>query len=109
ADGDFRKDLYYRLAVVPLRMPPLRERRDDVLPLAEAFACRFAKDAVAISPPAAAALAAYDWPGNVRELENAIERAVVLGGDARMIDVADLPPALREPAAPPPVDADFPP
>jgi len=109
AEGEFRKDLYYRLAVVPVRLPSLRERRDDVIALAETFARRFGGEGVTISPRAAAALAAYDWPGNVRELENAVERAVVLGGAAGTIDVDDLPPALREPAAPPEVDADFPP
>ena len=108
ADGDFRKDLYYRLAVVPLVLPPLRERREDVLPLAESFVRRFAKGGATISPQAAAALTAYDWPGNVRELENAMERAAVLGGDARTISVADLPAALREPAPPPSETADFP-
>jgi two-component system, NtrC family, response regulator len=107
-DGDFRKDLYYRLAVVPLSMPPLRERRDDVLPLAESFAQRFGGAGTTIAPSAAAALRAYDWPGNVRELENAMERAVVLGGDDHRIEAADLPPALREPAAPPPLTDDFP-
>jgi two-component system NtrC family response regulator len=108
ADGDFRKDLYYRLAVVPLVLPPLRERREDVLPLAESFVRKFAKAGVTISPQAAAALKAYDWPGNVRELENAMERAAVLGGDAGTIALADLPAALREPAAPPSAESGFP-
>jgi two-component system NtrC family response regulator len=109
AEGEFRKDLYYRLAVVPMRLPALRERRGDILPLAESFARRFGGEDVKISREAAAALTAYDWPGNVRELENAVERAVVLGGDARTIDVADLPPALLAPTPPPAVAAEFPP
>jgi two-component system NtrC family response regulator len=108
ADGDFRKDLYYRLAVVPLVLPALRERRDDVLPLAESFVRKFAKPGATISRDAAAALTAYDWPGNVRELENAIERAAVLGAGAGTIALADLPAALREPAPPPPLDDGFP-
>jgi DNA-binding NtrC family response regulator len=90
----FRQDLYYRLRVVEIRVPPLRERRDDVLPLARGFlveAARRTKRRVAgLTPAAAAQLVRYDWPGNVRELENAVERAVVLAKGAR-IDVEDLP------------------
>jgi len=109
AEGEFRKDLYYRLAVVPMRLPPLRERKGDIVPLAESFARRFGGDGVKFSREAVSALTSYDWPGNVRELENAVERALVLGGDAKTIDVADLPPAVREPASPPVVAAAFPP
>ena len=82
ADGRFRADLYYRLAVVPLRVPPLRERRDDVPRLAEHFlerhARRLGRTAVGFSSATLARLAAYDWPGNVRELQNLVERGVVL-------------------------------
>ncbi len=80
--GTFREDLYFRLKVVQLRVPPLRARPQDILPLAEHFLARyagaFAKDFRGIAPDAAAALAACPWPGNIRELRNAIERAVLL-------------------------------
>ena len=82
-NGSFRADLYYRLNVVSVTVPPLRERRDDILPLARHFAARHAEKCgravVDISEEAAAYLTGHEWPGNVRELENVIERAVVLG------------------------------
>jgi DNA-binding NtrC family response regulator len=80
--GTFRDDLFYRLSVVPITLPPLRERRDDIPPLANYFLKKYnqkrKKDVRAISTKAMKALVEHDWPGNVRELENAIERAVVL-------------------------------
>jgi DNA-binding NtrC family response regulator len=96
--GRFREDLYFRLDVVRLRVPPLRSRTADILPLAEAFARRFA-DANGVprrplSQPAIAALAAHPWPGNVRELENAIHRAVLLAeGDEIGPQAIELTPA----------------
>jgi len=98
ASGGFRADLYYRLNVVPIRVPPLRERSDDIPLLAQHFLVRFVrknrKELAGITPEAIDALCGWKWPGNVRELENAIERAVVLcRGDK--IDVGDLPPAMR--------------
>jgi DNA-binding NtrC family response regulator len=90
----FREDLYYRLRVVEIEIPPLRERREDILPLARAFvtdaAARTGRKVGGFTPAAAHQLLRYGWPGNVRELENAIERAVVLTRRAR-IDVDDLP------------------
>jgi len=90
----FRQDLYYRLRVVEIRVPPLRDRRDDVLPLARSFlaevAARVGRKATGFTPRAANQLVRYQWPGNVRELENAVERAVVLSRGPR-IDVDDLP------------------
>ena len=90
----FRQDLYYRLRVVEIRVPPLRARRDDILPLARAFltaiAARTGKKATGFTPAAAQQLLRYAWPGNVRELENAVERATVLATKTR-IDVDDLP------------------
>jgi transcriptional regulator with PAS, ATPase and Fis domain len=75
--GRFREDLYYRLQVVPLRIPPLRERRDDIPALARHFARLLAPAGTPVfAPDALAALAAYDWPGNVRELRNVIERVL---------------------------------
>jgi Nif-specific regulatory protein len=83
ARGEFRHDLYYRLNVVSIEMPPLRERREDILLLATYFMEKYAamcnRKLKGISPEARSYLLAYDWPGNVRELENTIERAVVLG------------------------------
>jgi Nif-specific regulatory protein len=80
--GNFREDLYYRLNVVPIPLPPLRERRDDILPLAQFFLKRYGelnrREVPELTPPVTEALLAYDWPGNVRELENTIERLVVL-------------------------------
>jgi DNA-binding NtrC family response regulator len=85
AAGSFAADLYYRLAVFPIRVPPLRERRDDIPGLAHHFLRTFAlelhKDVDAISESAMSALVAYDWPGNVRQLENAVHRAVILCTD----------------------------
>ena len=96
AEGAFREDLYYRLNVIPLELPPLRDRRDDIPVLAKHFLARFAPDGdVQISQSAMRALMAYAWPGNVRQLENALERAVALGAGRREIDSADLPPELQ--------------
>ncbi len=90
----FREDLYYRLNVIEIRIPPLRDRPSEIVPLAEHFIERAAvmhhKPGLALAPDARAALAAYSWPGNVRELRNAIERAVILSrGDS--IALSDLP------------------
>ena len=85
----FRQDLYYRLNVISLTMPPLRERREDIPPLAGYFVQKHAKRVkrliTGISEPALAFLRSYDWPGNVRELENAIERAIVLGSSEKIL------------------------
>jgi transcriptional regulator with GAF, ATPase, and Fis domain len=101
--GAFRKDLYYRLNVVSLVMPPLRERREDIPMLARYFAAKHGKRVTrklsGLAPEALARLEAYDWPGNVRELENAIERAVVLG-TTELIIPEDLPAAVLETPAP---------
>jgi DNA-binding NtrC family response regulator len=93
-DGRFREDLFYRLNVIPIALPPLRERREDIPALAKYFLRRFAaetkKNVTGIAPDAEARLAAYSWPGNVRELANVIERAVVLGQGAVVL-LSDLP------------------
>ena len=89
SDGRFREDLYYRINVIPLRLPSLRERRGDIPPIAEHFVTRFAgqmgKGITGISGEAMRCLEAYGWPGNVRELENAIERAVALERTATIL------------------------
>ncbi len=90
-EGRFREDLYYRLNVIPVELPPLRERREDIPLLAEHF---MAGRATKISPRAAALLRTYAWPGNIRELRNCIDRAVVLG-DGEVIQPEDLPPNVR--------------
>ena len=97
--GTFRQDLFYRLNVVALKAPPLRDRPEDILPLAEHFAKKYAaqcgRKIVGLSPQTRAYLRGYPWPGNVRELENAIERAVVLGS-AETILPEELPENIRE-------------
>jgi len=101
--GEFRQDLYYRLAVVKLTMPPLRERREDIPMLTRHFVQKNAKRCKvkpkAVSREAMAALVNYEWPGNVRELENAVERALVMGS-SEMILLEDLPESLLEQEAP---------
>src|SRR3974390_2074997 len=93
--GTFRKDLYFRLNVVTVHLPPLRERRSDIPMLVHHFLNRYAPGAhLPITPAAMKSLLQYDWPGNVRELENCIARAGTLG-DQVTIDVGDLPPAIR--------------
>lgn len=96
--GAFRKDLYFRLNVISLPVPPLRRRPEDILPLVHAFLRKynavFGLEVQDISREALALLQAYDWPGNVRELENAVERAMNFTG-ARVIEAGDLPPHLR--------------
>jgi Nif-specific regulatory protein len=98
-NGNFREDLYYRLNVVTVTMPPLRERPEDILLLADYFALKYGRKCKrpisGISREARAFLLAYDFPGNVRELENAIERAVVLGG-SDIIMPEDLPESMLE-------------
>jgi transcriptional regulator with PAS, ATPase and Fis domain len=94
-EGTFRKDLYFRLNVVTIQMPALRERRSDIPALVHALSQRYAPNQrVQLTPAAMNCLMSYDWPGNVRELENCIERALALGNHEN-IDLADLPPALR--------------
>jgi transcriptional regulator with PAS, ATPase and Fis domain len=97
--GRFRQDLYYRLAVLKITMPTLRDRREDVQMLVRHFVQKHAKrckvKARPVSPEALACLVNYDWPGNVRELENAIERALVLGS-SEMILPEDLPETVLE-------------
>ncbi|MFO0817545.1 MAG: sigma-54 dependent transcriptional regulator [Pirellulales bacterium] len=109
AKGTFRADLYFRLKVVTLLLPGLRERREDIVPLVDHFRKLFSrrhhKQVKGISPAVSRALFAYAWPGNVRQLRNAVETMVVLDSDG-VLDVDDLPPELVEtqeaPAAPPP-------
>jgi DNA-binding NtrC family response regulator len=104
ARGRFREDLYFRLNVVEIQIPPLRDRREDVEPLARAFVATAARENQIVSPglttDALDALVAYDWPGNVRELQNRITRAVVVSGgaaiDAAMLGLAAEPLAARE-------------
>jgi two-component system response regulator PilR (NtrC family) len=113
ATGKFRQDLYYRLNVIRLVLPPLRERREDLPWLAEHFLQKFSaemsKDVLAMTPDALRALERYPFPGNVRELENIIERAVALSG-GRTIGLGDLPPEVSGLAgAPTPVLAELPP
>jgi Nif-specific regulatory protein len=102
-DGSFRQDLYYRLNVVSIMMPALRERGEDVVLLARYFAEKYGEKCnrrvKGIGAEARARLMNYDWPGNVRELENAIERAVVLGTTERILP-EDLPEAVLETEAP---------
>jgi DNA-binding NtrC family response regulator len=97
--GRFRSDLYYRLKVIPVTIPPLRDRREDLPALTEMFirhfSAEFGKAVTGVDKEAAEAIAAYGWPGNVRELRNALERAVLLG-DGDTLTLWDLPPEISE-------------
>jgi DNA-binding NtrC family response regulator len=101
-DGRFRQDLYYRLEVIPIRIPPLRERQEDIPALAQHFLDEFnrelRRETEGLTPAAIALLLAHDWPGNVRELRNVIERVMILE-DKHVIDAGDLP-TFRKTAEP---------
>ena len=94
ADGDFREDLYYRLSVVDLHLPPLRDRKGEIARLTEAFIAEFSrenmKDISGITPGALAVMEAYNWPGNIRELRNCVEKMVVLA-TGKILDEKDIP------------------
>ena len=112
ADGVLREDLYYRLNVIPIHMPPLRERLEDIPLLVSHFIARITKDVgksvKGISPDSLAILERYHWPGNIRELENVVERAIVLGsGD--LLSPDSLPPHLRMPRDEQAVTVEIPP
>jgi DNA-binding NtrC family response regulator len=98
-DGTFREDLYFRLNVVAISLPPLRERREDIPPLAHHLLGKYAQEMnrpfTGFDPAAMDLLVRYDWPGNVRELANAVERALVVGR-APTVRVEDLPVRLNE-------------
>jgi two-component system, NtrC family, response regulator HydG len=97
--GDFRRDLYYRIKVVTVELPPLRQRREDIVPLMDHFRKQFnkrhGKSARSFSPSVSKRFFVYDWPGNVRQLRNAVETMVVLDTDG-LLDIDDLPPELAE-------------
>src|SRR5204863_10142505 len=120
SDGQFREDLFYRLNVIPVQIPPLRDRKEDIPLLVQHFLEKFSPHAVSqdtgppkpgvgqaartlltISQEAMRRLMSYHWPGNVRQLENAIDRAVAFSGGRTQIDVSDLPPELLQPDATP--------
>src|SRR3954469_5226219 len=104
AEGAFREDLYYRLNVIPVQIPSLRDRKEDIPLLVQHFLDKFladapggaARSAMTVSQQAMRHLMAYPWPGNVRQLENAIERAVAFGAGRSQIDFADLPPEVQQ-------------
>jgi DNA-binding NtrC family response regulator len=104
--GRFREDLYYRLNVVPIHLPPLRDRRDDIPLLVDYFLKRYAeqnrKEVRRVHPEASRLLREHDWPGNVRELQNYVERAVILG-EGPELTLDHLPPQLRGGSAPRPI------
>jgi formate hydrogenlyase transcriptional activator len=97
-EGKFRADLYYRLNVFPIRVPPLRERREDIVPLmmhyVDVYACRMGKQIEYIAPETVAGFRSYQWPGNIRELQNLIERAVILSNNGVLAN--PLPPSQPE-------------
>ena len=111
ADGRFREDLFYRINVIPIALPPLRERREDIPLLADHFLAKYSeqmgKHVTGISHDALQLMLRYDWPGNIRELENVVERAVALEATPTILPDS-LPPAIRgdapRPGAPP-IDA----
>ena len=99
ADGKFREDLYYRLNVIKIDLPPLRDRKEDIPDLANHFAAQLGGEAAkTFTEGAMAALVGYSWPGNVRELQNVVSRAVFLA-DGQEIDVGDLPKECLVPCA----------
>jgi DNA-binding NtrC family response regulator len=102
ADGTFREDLYYRLNVLPVQLPPLRERREDIPLLVQHFLQRLAPESgrtdMTVSQEAMRRLMAYRWPGNVRQLENTVERALAFSQGRSHIDVQDLPPEIQREA-----------
>jgi DNA-binding NtrC family response regulator len=115
AENQFREDLFYRLNVIPVKLPPLRERKEDIPLLVQHFLDKFqaenrladgppiARPPVTVSQDAMRRLMSYSWPGNVRQLENAIERAVAISTGRGQIDVTDLPVEIQqaqEPALP---------
>ena len=112
ADGVLREDLYYRLNVIPIHMPPLRERIEDIPLLVAHFVARITKDVgksvQAISPESLAILERYHWPGNIRELENVVERAIVLGS-GELLSPESLPPHLHAPRDEQAVSVEIPP
>jgi len=112
ADGVLREDLYYRLNVIPIHMPPLRERLEDIPLLVAHFVTRVTKDVgksvKGISPESLAILERYHWPGNIRELENVVERAIVLGS-GEFLSPESLPPQLRAPRNEQTVNVEIPP
>jgi transcriptional regulator with PAS, ATPase and Fis domain len=104
AEGTFREDLFYRLNVIPVQLPPLRDRRDDIPLLVQHFLQKLGPDSgrtsVTVSQEALRRLMAYPWPGNVRQLENAVERALAFSHGRTQIDVGDLTPDIQNlPAA----------
>src|SRR5262245_28293675 len=101
SDGSFRGDLFYRLNVIPVELPPLRERKEDVPLLVQHFLEKFQQRPMTVSQEAMRWLMSYQWPGNVRQLENAIERAIAFSGGRSQIDVTDLPPELDQGATAP--------
>jgi len=106
AEGTFREDLYYRLNVIPITLPPLRDRRDDIPLLTKHFLEKFSPASkMQASQGAMRLLMSYSWPGNVRQLENAIERAVALNAGRTEIDMTDLPPEIQ--SVPPPTTTPF--
>jgi DNA-binding NtrC family response regulator len=98
AEGQFREDLFYRLNVIPVQLPSLRERKEDVPLLVQHFLGKYAADRapLAVSQEAMRRLMAYQWPGNVRQLENAVERAVAFTAGRSQIDVGDLPTEIQQ-------------
>jgi transcriptional regulator with PAS, ATPase and Fis domain len=99
AEGTFREDLYYRLNVIPIHMPALRDRREDIPLLVQRFTSRLCEthklEIKTVSPQVMKAMMAYDWPGNVRQLENIVERMVALTGSRTVILPTDLPPEIQ--------------
>ncbi len=99
AEGSFREDLYYRLNVIPVTLPPLRDRREDIPLLVQHFLQKFCgelqRPTMTVSQAAMRALMTHAWPGNVRQLENAMERGVALSGSRQQIEIADLPPDVQ--------------
>ena len=112
SEGQFREDLYYRLNVIPVRLPPLRDRREDIPLLVQHFLERLCREFTPPRPPmtvsqqAMRRLMAFSWPGNVRQLENALERAVALGSGRSQIELIDLPPDVQE-LGPSPASSSF--
>jgi DNA-binding NtrC family response regulator len=102
ADGQFREDLYYRLNVIPVQLPPLRERKEDIPLLVQHFLDKYRAESaphdaaapITVSQDAMRRLMSYPWPGNVRQLENAVERAIAISAGRGPIDVTDLPPEI---------------